>query len=276
MGRLYVEVVRPALAKLQRPRQRARARLGSPIREAILADLGARLPLGERPGCGRAAVISCRDRGIEAIDGRVAMDFLESGGWSVERARPHGEVAALVREGAIELTVAVTAGAEDFLRLAPVCTELRRLADPPVIILCDFSGRSHRRASGAPGADDIAHDPLELVQAAARRLPGAGQRRWGVRLSRRGGELVLAPTGCLDAISVGRLVDVAGTRTGTFSRLVIDLRDLAEIAPAGVRALGLWPDCMPGVDVKVIVDAGARSRVRWTGVSLPPEILERA
>jgi hypothetical protein len=33
---------------------------------------------------------------------------------------------------------------------------------------------------------------------------------------------------------------------------------------------------MPGVDVKVIVDAGARSRVRWTGVSLPPEILERA
>ena len=274
-GRMYVAVVRPALAAFQRPGPHARERLAAGLGEAVLADLVARLPVGDRRGSGRAAVLSCRDRGIEAVDGSVAMDFLACDGWSVDRSGPRGRMPAIARDGGIELAVAVTAGPEDALRLAPVCTDLRRLADPPVIILCDFSGRfDQRAASSALGADAVAHDPQELVRCAAERLPDPGQRHWGVRLSRKGTDLVLAPTGRLDATSMSRLVDVAATRSGTFARLVVDLRDLAEIAPAGALALGHWPDRLPGVEVRVLADAGVLVRLRSTGVQLPPELID--
>lgn len=274
-GRIYVEVVRPALAAFQRPGRHTRSRLAGGLGNAVLADMVACLPVGDRHGVGRAAVLSCREGGIEAVDGRVAMDFMACDGWSVDRLARRGQVRAIARDGAIELAVAVTAGPEDAVRLAPVCTGLRRLADPPVIILCDFSGRSrHRAASPVLGADAVAHDPQELVQCAAERLPEPGERRWGVRLSRHGSDLVLAPTGRLDATSMSRLVDVAETRSGTFARLVVDLRDLAEIAPAGALALGHWPDRLPGVEVRVLADAGVLVRLRSTGVQLPRELID--
>jgi hypothetical protein len=184
-------VVRPALVELQGPGRRVGARLAAGIGEAILADLVTHLP-AQRSGGGRAAVLSCRDHGIEAIDGTVAMDFLEADGWKVERLRgesPEREVRELVGAGRVELAVAVATGPGDALRLAPVCTELHRLADPPVIVLCDFSGRSRRRAaSSALAADVIAHDPDELLRGAAQHLPAPGVRRWGVGLARRGAD----------------------------------------------------------------------------------------
>jgi hypothetical protein len=270
-GELYVSVVRPGLAELQRPGLSVPARLAAGIGEAILADLVARLPVSERPGAGRAAVLSCRDHGIEAVDGSVAMDFLECDGWTVDRLENEvsESVTEVARTRGIELAVAVISGPEDALRLAAACTELRRLPDPPVIILCDFSGRSRQSAaSTALGPDAVTSDPQELVRCAARRLPGPGLRRWGVRLSRRGSDLLLAPTGRLDATSVGRLADVAATRQGSFDRLVVDLSDLAEIMPAGVTALGLWPARLPGIDLRLVADPQARRRLDATGVAV--------
>jgi hypothetical protein len=176
-GRLYVDVVRPALVELQSPGRTVGARLAAGIGEAILADLVAHLPAAGA-GARRAAVLSCRDRGIEAVDGTVAMDFLEAAGWTVRRLQqesPERDVPALVGGDRVGLAVAVANGPADALRLAPICTELRRLADPPVIVLCDFSGRPHQRtAFSSLGADAVAHDPDELLPCAAQRLPGAG------------------------------------------------------------------------------------------------------
>jgi hypothetical protein len=179
LGRLYVDVLRPALVELQGPGRTVGARLAAGIGEAILADLVGRLP-ALRSGRGRAAVLVCRDGGIEDIDGTVATDFLETAGWTVQRLRgetPEREVPALAGANPAELAVVVTAGPADALRLAPVCTALRHLADPPVILLCDFSGPSRRRAPSASlGADLIAHDPDELLRGVAqprpRRVPG--------------------------------------------------------------------------------------------------------
>ncbi|MGA9857991.1 MAG: STAS domain-containing protein [Solirubrobacteraceae bacterium] len=270
-ARLYVDVVRPALADLQGMGAVVRARVAAGIGESILAGLVSGLPTADRRGAGRAAVLSCRSLGIEAVDGNVAMDFLESDGWSVD-LRAHSTdapVAHFPHAGGIELAVAVTAGPEDALRLAPMCTELRRLADPPVIVLCDFSGRSdHAAAAISLGADAVAHDPAELVQFAAHSSAAPGRRRWGVRLSRSGRSLQLAPTGRLDATSVGRLADVASTRVGTFDRLVLDLSDLAEIEPAGLAALADWRRLSPTPEVKLELLPGhaVRAGLELSGV----------
>jgi hypothetical protein len=273
-GRLYVEVVRPALAARPSSPPTARSRRGGEIGESILTELVGRLPATAQRGLGRAAVLSCRDHGIEAVDGRVAMDFLERDGWNVERLAADATRASaqeLTRGPGVELAVAIVAGPEDALRLAPVCTALRRLPDPPVIILGDFSGRSrHRAAPAALGADAVADDPGELVRCASERLPGTGVRRWGVRLSRSGDTLVLAPTGRLDATSVERLTDVVLTRLGSFDRVVLDFRDLAEVEDAGVRALDAWRSlpALDGIELQALLDRGARTQLAGAGVAL--------
>ncbi len=273
-GRLYVDVMRPALADLAGPAQSPSARLAAGIGEAVLADLVRRLPPSARTAARRAAVLSCRTGGIEAVDGNVAMDYLEVDGWSVERLGGDGLQRELgeLQHGAVELAVAVVAGPEDALRLAPACTRLRRLPDPPVIVLCDFSGRpAPGAAPAALGADAIVRDPDELVRCAAGHLPGPGRRRWGVRLSRSDGTLLMAPTGRLDATSAERLADVALTRVGSYSRLVLDLGDVAEIDADGVRALAGWPDLLPSrsIELLLVADAGSRAMLAQTGVDLP-------
>lgn len=269
-ARLYVDVVRPALAGLQDSGRGVRARVATGIGEAILANLVASLPLAAPNGVGRAAVLSCREVGIEAVDGSVAIDFLEADGWRVDRLRGDPALAGAseaARAGGIELAVAVTAGPEDAMRLAPVCTALRRVADPPVILLCDFSGRRPRAATVSLGADAVAHDPQELLRQAAERLPTPGQRRWGVGLHREGSTLLLTPTGRLDAISVGRLMDVALTRAGSYTRLVLDLRDVAEFDAGGVRRLASWPGLPQLSEVHIGITADDQLRRRMDEMS---------
>ena len=84
----------------------------------------------------------------------------------------------------------------------------------------------------------------------------------GVRLQRQDGALILAPTGRLDAVSVARLAEVALTRRGTFSRLVLDLRDLAEIDEGGMVDLARapWPE------LGAVVSSDARTLGRLAGI----------
>lgn len=275
-GRIYVEVVRPALSRLQLDGTAVRERLIASACRAILADIVGALPVTDSVGPGRAALLSCRSDGIERIDGELAIDFLEADGWAVQRL--HGPRAALslgpaARADSIELAVAVVAGPEDALRLAPACTALRRLPDPPVVLLCDFTGRSDwPAASTALGADAFCCDPEELALNASRRLPAAGIRRWGVQISRRRDTLVLTPTGRLDAISARRLADVVTSRIGTFSRLIIDLRDLAELSVAGLEDVCGWRDrgSLQGLELQLIGDQAVRSRIGALGPGAPP------
>jgi hypothetical protein len=278
VGRLYVDVVRPALAELEQV-DAPRGRLALGIGEAILTDLVSALPLGRVAGTGRAAVLLCRETGIESLDGSVATDFLADDGWTVDRVGDDGPAAQFPNAACasgIELAVAVATGAEDVLRFASMCTMLGRLPDPPVIVVCDFSGTRTSRTAAVLGADVIAHDPLELVRCAAERLPSPGHRRWGVRISRLGDALVLAPTGCLDATSVDRLADVGLTRVGTFSRLVVDLRDLAEIDRSGLTRLAAWPEFLPPGDIELVLlaDTDVRRRLNADSNNLPMRVVD--
>ncbi len=278
-GLLYVQVVRPALIELQDADRGLRARLAAGIGESIVADLLVRLPLAGAPqGSRRAALLTCGDHGIEAVDGSVATECLDAAGWSVARLPNDMTDTArgVVRAGNIELAVAVASGPEDARWLAPMCTDLRRLADPPVVIVCDFTGRAEPRVgSSVLGADAIARDPEDLTREVARRLPGPGRRRWGVRLSRAGEALTLAPTGSLDSTSVERLSEVALTRAGTYRSLTLDLRDIAEIDPAGVTALMRWPQTAEwAAELTIVADGDIRRRLAGTGVALTVPIVD--
>lgn len=281
-GRLYVDVVRPAFSGIDFDGPAVHERMLAVGCRAILADLVGALPVATSVGPGRAALLSCRQDGIERVDGDLAIDFLEADGWAVQRL--HGPRAALslgpaARPDSVELAVAVVAGPEDALKLAPACTALRRLPDPPVVLLCDFTGRSDwPAASHALGADALVSDPQELVLQAALHLPAAGIRRWGVQISRRSDALVLTPTGKLDIASAKRLADVVRSRIGTFSRVVIDLRDLAEFSSAGIEDVCAWPvgGALHDVDVLLVGDKAVRSRIDALGLNPPVALSDAA
>ncbi|HET9094565.1 MAG TPA: STAS domain-containing protein [Solirubrobacteraceae bacterium] len=272
-GRLYVDVVRPGFSGIALGGVTIRDRLLAVACRAIIAEFVGALPGPVWSGPRRAALLSSRRDGIERVDGDLAIDFLEADGWGVQRL--HGPRSALAlgpaaRPESVELAVAVVSGAQDALLLAPACTLLRRLPDPPVVILCDFTGRpGWSSAATTLGADAFVSDPEELVLQAGLHLPPDGVRRWGVQISRRADALVLTPTGRLDVASAARLADVVRSRLGSFARVVIDLRDLAEISSAGIQDVQAWVAAGPlhDVELRFLGDSAARARIDALGMS---------
>jgi anti-anti-sigma regulatory factor len=149
--------------------------------------------------------------------------------------------------------------------------ELRRLPDPPIIVLCDFASARADRWAESLGADAVARDPEALVHCVAARHPGPGRRRWGVRIERGPGNLRLSPTGRLDATSAGRLEDVVASRRGTFERLVLDLSDVVGVDPTGARALARWPAWLreSGTELAVVAGTDARAALHAAGALVP-------
>jgi anti-anti-sigma regulatory factor len=277
-----VQVVRPALSAAPLDAGTIEAQLLSSLGRAILADFVGALPRTVGGGAGRAALLSCGESTLQQLDGLVVCDFLEADGWAVQRL--HGPRAALElgpasRAAGVELAVAVVGGPEEALRLAPACTEMQRLPDPPVCLLCDFTGRSDwPTASTALGADAFISDPRAVPPRGAGGRPAGITRRWGVSIARRSDALVLSPTGRLDATSAGRLAEVVESRLGSFARLVIDLRDLAEISTGGVEDICAWQGNAPLADVELLLvgDAGVRSRIDALGMDRPVLLADAA
>ena len=269
-GRLYLDVIRPALVQLAGDGSAAQGRLAADLSATVLADVLEAHPHPVDTARGRVAVIVHGDDGLHATDGQAVTEFLEWGGWRVERlaASSDGRGTDLARGGAIELAVVVVGATDEVSGLAARCAALRHANDPPVIVLADFGGRPLPRATlMALGADDAVLDPDALLQSAVDRSPAPGRRRWGVRLRRTGTTLTIAPTGTLDATNVGRLADVAASRAGTFTRLVIDLRELSDIGSDGVSRLAAWP-VGDGAELEreLLVDPAVRAALHEAGV----------
>jgi anti-anti-sigma factor len=166
-----------------------------------------------------------------------------------------------------------TSSAADLLQSAATYTELRRLADPPVIIACSFGHPDETRRARAAGADVFTSDPDDLLREVRGRLPDAGARNWGVRLRRRGDTLVVAPTGDLDAGSVERLRQVVDSRAGSFATLIVDTRDVASVGSSGVDALLAWLSAAPAGGAAQRVLAGELFKSALAGTVLDAELL---
>lgn len=272
-GELYTAAVRPGLDAILAEGEDVQSRIGAGMAAVTLAELGTALPMGPASARGRSAVLWSGASAIADVDGAVAADFLRADGWNVERAAVNcspDTVASTARAGGVELAVAVVTGREESLRLSATLNALRRLADPPVILLGDFTGRARELPGGlTTTVDAVVHDPQEMTQSATRRSAAPGHRRWGVRLERSPDTLLLAPTGCFDAASAGRLLDVALSRLGTFTRLALDLLDIADVDAAGLAHLSSWPGLLGPREVEVIVIAG-RPLLERIGANGPP------
>jgi hypothetical protein len=246
LGRLYVDVVRPAIAGAacgwSADSARDRLLLGSV--EAMLTVVAGRpAPGAAMRGQGRSALVSVGTAPLDVLDGQVIVDTLCTDGWSVDDV-PAGTdaaaVAALARDRHVQLVVMPTSNPADLLLSAQTYTLLRRMADPPVIVACSLGLPDQAGRARAAGADACAGDPDELLELVSRRLPPAGVRNWGVRLRRLGTTLVIAPTGDLDPVSVEKLRQVVESRAGSFSAVVVDTREVASASQAGTDALLAW------------------------------------
>jgi CheY-like chemotaxis protein len=247
LGRLYVDVVRPAIeqAGLRRPAPDSTgSRLMFGSLQAVLGTVAARPVEGAAMrGRGREALVSVGSGPLDRLDGQVIVDVLCADGWQVtevEAGAEAAEVAALALARHVQLVVMPTANPADLLLSAATYTLLRRLADPPVIVACSFGHPDETRRARAAGADAFVNDPDDLLRLVDRRLPAGAGRNWGVRLRRLGETLVVAPTGDLDEGSVRRLRQVVDSRSGDYAGVIVDGRDVASATLDGVEALLGW------------------------------------
>ena len=248
LSRLYTHVVRPGLiatgTALGDAGSTAYERLVLGNVRATLTLLGAQPPAGDRPaGHGRHAIVSVGARPLEALDGQVIADVLAGDGWEVAEVPVETTaeaVAELATERSSELAVMPTTRAADLLAAAAAYTQLRRLADPPLIVACSIGERDELRRARNAGADAFVGDLDELREFVAAWLPGTGARHWGVRLRQRADTLVITPTGLLDSGSVARLREVVQSRAGRFGAFVIDSRSVASVTSEGLDDLAVW------------------------------------
>ena len=263
VGHLYTDVIRPALTQAALGAGDA-IQLAGDISLTVLADALETESAPPGRGTGRAARVFHGDTPLQSLDGRALSAFLSWAGWRVSRMRPESTGPArsdLDCGGAIELAVLVVESEAPGAALAPLCTTLRRVADPPVIVLADMAGGlRHRAALLGLGVDDVVGEPMALLRAASSGSPMPGRRRWGVRMLRCGDTLTVAPTGSLDGENVGRLADIAITRAGSFRRLVLDLRDLSDIDADGIDGLRQWPERVLSGEIsrELLVDDAVR------------------
>jgi methylmalonyl-CoA mutase cobalamin-binding subunit len=243
VGRLYVEVLRPALAAALAaelgPGRDTRRRILVSGAQAVVALLAGQIRGRHQAGAGRQAIVSSRTAALPALDGRVVADHLEADGWAVlpvdAQTEPHG-VAELARGTRAELVVLAGLDARHVLLSARTSAMLKELDPRPLVLGCalDSGGTAH---AGAAGVDGVATAPDGLVDLVEQRLTERSSQRWGVRLERTGAVLRIAPLGNLDADGGRRLRLVVGSRMGTFDRVLVDLAGVRTIDADGAAAL---------------------------------------
>ena len=247
--RVYATVVRPSLAPFADdvPATAGAAGDGGPpelarsLAHAALAELAPAHPASD-DGLGRSAIVLVPPGLLGELDGRVLADALRASGWEVEVVGLDGEpqdVVARIEAAGPELTMLPASNAAQIRAAERVCSMLRRLAQPPLVVGVAFGS-----LAAAPPALSLDHH-LDGTDALApllhRRLgTSAGPVAWGVRMSRDGEDLVVAPVGLLDATTAPRLREVVETRRDLYPQITIDLRGLTRAEDAGLAALVAW------------------------------------
>lgn len=256
--RVYATVVRPTLAPFADAAAGADddgpPALARSLAHAALAELAPAHPTSD-DGLGRAAIVLVPPGLLGELDGQVLADALQASGWDVDVVGLDGEpqdVVARIEASGPELAMLPASDAAQIRAAERVCSMLRRLAQPPLVVGVAFGS-----IAAAPPALSLDHH-LDGTDALApllhRRLgTSAGAVAWGVRMGRDGADgLVVAPVGLLDATTAARLREVVETRRDLYANITIDLRGLTRADDAGLAALAAWDaerPWAPGVTV---------------------------
>ena len=122
----------------------------------MLAGLAGRLTLDRPSGHGRRAIISSSPGELHVLGGQMVADFLEADGWDVLVLGADTPADALARMAAAEQDVVLvalsTALPAHLLAAGAACAALRRLADPPFIVVGGqaFAGDERRALAVGP------------------------------------------------------------------------------------------------------------------------------
>ena len=181
--RLYLDVLRPALHTVGSLWEQARIgvaqeHLATQIAQSVLAQLSVHLTGDAQLGAGRVALVACTPGERHVIGGQMVSDFLEADGWETLTlggdVAPEG-LAGLAAERAVDLVALSTALPGHLLSAGVACALLRRLSDPPYIVVGGQAYGGEKRRARAVGADDLADDPEALLGLLATRFAADGR-----------------------------------------------------------------------------------------------------
>ena len=170
-SRIYLDVLQPALHEVgslweQARLSVAREHLATQITQAVLAGLAAHMTQG-RSGEGRRALVACSPGELHVLGGQMVSDFLEADGWDVLTLgadTPPAELAGLAAAERVDVVALSTALPGNLIAAGRACAHLRRLAQPPFIVVGGQAFGGDERRARAVGADAYAPDPQALLE----------------------------------------------------------------------------------------------------------------
>jgi MerR family transcriptional regulator, light-induced transcriptional regulator len=172
---LYLQVITPAMHEIGRLWESAQItvaqeHLSTQISQMVIATLGGQIAGGEPIGAGRAAIVASSPGERHALGGAMVADFLESQGWDVLALGadiPVHELIDLTQDREAHVVALSTALPGNLLSVTRTCQLLRRLPNPPLIVVGGRAYRGDESRATAVGADAFADDPetlLDLLQ----------------------------------------------------------------------------------------------------------------
>ena len=244
---LFVHVMRPALAAARPSWLPAEAaeREGEAVRSLVhtfgelLGETSAR-----RAGAGRRAVLIGEKEGPGLLDRQVLTDLLERDGWMVSAVAPDRRDIGRLVEQLEPAAVVFTGDVPDGVAQQRIRERLPNLDSRPLLVRCllepaDQGGAALRLEIDAAEPEGVGID--RVLERLARRFDDAGLAAWGVSMRRASGEvLVVTPSGHLDAANCERLREVVESRRGSFSSVVLNLRELSSSEEPALGDLLRW------------------------------------
>jgi methanogenic corrinoid protein MtbC1 len=178
-GRLYLEVLAPAMVEVGRLWETARIgvaqeHLATQITQSVLARLAPSLEQ-QNAGQPRLALVSGTPHELHAIGARMVADFLEAAGWEVLLLGPDApqqEIVELAQRRRPDVVALSTSLSFNLLAAGRVFAALRAHCTPvPLLVAGGRAYEDDAQRAGLMGADVFARDPETLIAELAARLP---------------------------------------------------------------------------------------------------------
>lgn len=144
----------------------AQEQLATQITQLAMVELASRFDVHPSEGERRLAIVGSSPGEQHAIGVRMVADFLESQGWTTLTPAPGADaedIAALAAQHGPDMVAISTSLSGNLLGVGRLCAKLRRLADPPLIVVGGRAYDGDAARARAVGADEYATDPEQLL-----------------------------------------------------------------------------------------------------------------
>jgi len=178
LTRVYQDVLTPALDRVGQHWATGRLTVAEEhLATQITLDQMGRLRQVMRPfrNLGLSAVVAAIEGEQHTVGARMVADLLTEAGWSVAflgASTPVSDLVAYVAARPVDLVVVSVTMAERVTAVGQVCQGLRALARPPKVVVGGKATADESAQLLDLGADYVAHDAADAVQAARGLIAG--------------------------------------------------------------------------------------------------------